>query len=172
MSLRKYSIGVDLGGTNLRVAAYDGGCDFLDTIVLPTRLNAGRDQVVHDMCGAIRALKSRDFGGRVLQGIEAETPGPHKLPAGILRNLPNFPGWDGFNLRSAIATGLGCDIVLENDANLAAFAEQRLGAGSSFGVADLCVITLSKGGGNGLVLNGKVWDGVNGMTGGSRPHGR
>jgi glucokinase len=160
-----YSIGVDLGGTNLRVAAYDGGRAFLDTIVLPTRLEAGRDQVVRDMCGAINALKSRDFGGRVLQGIAVGTPGPLELPAGILRNLPNFPGWDGFNLRSAITTGLGCDILLENDANFAAFAEQRLGAGSTFGVADLCVITLGTGVGNGLVINRKVWDGVSGMAG-------
>lgn len=43
---KAYSIGVDLGGTNLRVAAYDGGRGFLDTIVLPIRLDMGRDQVV------------------------------------------------------------------------------------------------------------------------------
>jgi glucokinase len=162
---KAYSIGVDLGGTNLRVAAYDGGRGFLDTIVLPTRLHAGRDQVVQDMCGAIRAMMSRDFGDRVLKGIAVGTPGPLQLPAGILRNLPNFPGWDGFDLRSAITKGIGCEILLENDANFAAFAEQRLGAGKSFGVADLCVITLGTGVGNGLVLGGKVWDGGNGMAG-------
>ena len=162
---KAYSIGVDLGGTNLRVAAYDGGRGFLDTIVLPTRLDAGRDQVVQDMCGVIRALKARDFGDRVLQGIAVGTPGPLELPAGILRNLPNFPGWDGFDLRSAITKAVGCEILLENDANFAAFAEQRLGAGRNFGVADLCVITLGTGVGNGLVLSGKVWDGVNGMAG-------
>ena len=162
---KAYSIGVDLGGTNLRVAAYDGGHGFLETVVLPTRLDAGRDQVVQDMCGAIKALMSRDFGDRVLHGIAVGTPGPLQLPAGILRNLPNFPGWDGFDLRSAITKGIGCEIFLENDANFAAFAEQRLGAGKSFGVADLCVITLGTGVGNGLVLGGKVWDGVNGMAG-------
>ncbi|WP_260741554.1 ROK family protein [Tunturiibacter lichenicola] len=160
-----YSIGVDLGGTNLRVAAYEGGREFLETIVLPTRLNLGRDQVVRDMCDAVRALGARDFGHRRLAGIAVGSPGPLELPAGILRNLPNFPGWDGFNLKSAIATGLGCDIVLENDANLAAFAEQRLGAGTKYGVSDLCVITLGTGVGNGLVLNGKIWDGANGMAG-------
>jgi glucokinase len=110
-----YSIGVDLGGTNLRVASYGAGREFLETIVLPTRLNLGRDQVVRDMCDAVRALRARDFGHRRLAGIAVGSPGPLELPAGILRNLPNFPGWDGFNLKSAIATGLGCDIVLEND---------------------------------------------------------
>jgi glucokinase len=160
-----YSIGVDLGGTNLRVAAYSGGHSFLETIVLPTRLSAGRDQVVEDMCAAITALMSRNYGGRTLAGIAVGTPGPLELPAGILRNPPNLQGWDGFNLKAAITKALGREIVLENDANLAAFAEQRLGAGSDYGVTDLCVITLGTGVGNGLVLNGKIWDGANGMAG-------
>jgi len=64
---KTYSIGVDLGGTNLRVAAYDGGHGFLETIVLPTRLGEGRDQVVRDMCEAIKALRARDYGSRELQ---------------------------------------------------------------------------------------------------------
>jgi glucokinase len=161
----KFSIGVDLGGTNLRVAAYEAGHCFLETIVLPTRLSAGRDQVTRDLCEAVMALMLRDYGGRELAGIAVGTPGPLELPTGILRNPPNLPGWDGFNLKAAISNKLGREIVLENDANLAALAEQRLGAGSRYGVADLCIITLGTGVGNGLVLNGKIWDGANCMAG-------
>lgn len=160
-----YSIGVDLGGTNLRIAAYGGGRGFIETIVLPTRLAAGRDQVVQDMCEAITVLISRGYGGRRLKGIAVGTPGPLELPAGILRNPPNLRGWDGFNLKAAITKMLDREIVIENDANLAAFAEQQLGTGSRYGVADLCLITLGTGVGNGLVLNGKIWDGANGMAG-------
>jgi len=162
---KTYSIGVDLGGTNLRVAAYDGGHGFLETIVLPTRLGEGRDQVVRDMCEAIKALRARDYGSREFAGIAVGTPGPLELPSGILRNPPNLPGWDGFNLKSAITANLGSEVVLENDANLAALAEQRLGTGSRYGVADLCVLTLGTGVGNGLVLNGKIWGGAGGMAG-------
>ena len=61
-----FSIGVDLGGTNLRIAAYKSGTDFLETILLPTRLAAGRDQVVMDMCEAIEALAKRHSAGRKL----------------------------------------------------------------------------------------------------------
>jgi glucokinase len=161
----KFSIGVDLGGTNLRVAAYEAGHCFLETIVLPTRLSAGCDQVTRDLCEAVKALMLRDYGGRELARIAVGTPGPLELPTGILRNPPNLPGWDGFNLKEAISNTLGREIVLENDANLAAFAEQRLGAGSRYDIADLCVITLGTGVGNGLVLNGKIWDGANGMAG-------
>ena len=160
-----YSIGVDLGGTNLRVAAYAGGRAFLDLITLPTRIEAGRDQVVRDMCEAVTALMSRPYGDRKLSGIAVGTPGPLELPVGVLRNLPNFPGWDGFHLKAAISSLLGREIVLENDANLAALAEQQLGAGSTHAVEDLCVITLGTGVGNGLILKGAIWDGANGFAG-------
>jgi glucokinase len=161
----KYSIGVDLGGTNLRIAAYGGGDGFLETITMPTRLSAGRDQVVRDMCEAVTALMSRDNGDLKLAGVAVGTPGPLELPAGILRNPPNLPGWDCFNLKEAITSTLGSEITLENDANLAAFAEQQLGAGNRHGVSDLCVITLGTGVGNGLILGGNIWDGINGMAG-------
>jgi glucokinase len=160
-----YSIGVDLGGTNLRVAAYSGGQSFLESIALPTHLSAGRDQVVREMCEAIQALEARSYGDRVLLGIAVGSPGPLELPAGILRKPPNLPGWDGFNLKRAITSALGRDIVLDNDANLAALAEQKLGAGKKYGVDDVCVLTLGTGVGNGLILNGAIWAGSNGMAG-------
>lgn len=160
-----YSIGVDLGGTNLRVAAYIGGESFLESIVLPTNLGVGRDQVVRDMCEAIETLAVRSYGGRVLAGIVVGSPGPLELPAGILRNPPNLPGWDGFNLRAAITLALGRDIQLDNDANLAALAEQQVGAGKKYSVDDVCVLTLGTGVGNGLILNGNIWEGSNGMAG-------
>jgi glucokinase len=54
---------------------------------------------------------------------------------------------------------------LESDANVAALAEWRLGAGSKYGINNLCVLTLGTGVGSGLILNGAVWDGFNGMGG-------
>ena len=161
----KFSIGVDLGGTSLRVAAYTEGTEPLETIVLPTRLETGRDQVVRDMCGAIQALADRQYGTRRLAGIAVGTPGPLELPAGILRNPPNLPGWDGFGLLTAIRSTLGREITLENDANVAAFAEQRLGAGKAYCVNSLCVLTLGTGVGNGLVFNGAICHGATGMAG-------
>jgi ROK family len=102
-----YSIGVDLGGTNLRVAAYSGETGFLDSIALPTRLSAGRDEVVRDMSEAVKTLAGRRHGDRKLTGIAVGTPGPLELPAGILRKPPNLPGWNDFNLKDAITLALG-----------------------------------------------------------------
>lgn len=159
-----YTIGVDLGGTNLRVAAYSRSSGILDQISLPTRLDAGRDAVVDDMCGAIRRLIEKHFRS-VLHGIGVGSPGPIELPEGRLRHLPNFPGWDGFGLRASIEKILGLQVILESDANLAALAECLLGKGRTLGINSLCMLTLGTGVGNGIILNGKIFDGMNGMAG-------
>jgi len=161
----RYSIGVDLGATNLRIAAYCGGTEFLDTISMPTRLNEGRDCVVRDMCDAIQSLTEKNYGGRALEGIGIGTPGPLELPEGILRLPPNLPRWDGFNLRQAVETKLGRPVEIEGDANVAALAEQKLGAGREYGVDSLCVLTLGSGVGSGLILDGEIWHGSTGMGG-------
>jgi glucokinase len=160
-----YSIGVDLGGTNLRIAAYERGVEFLDIIRIPTRLSEGRELVVRDMCEAITSLMTKDFGNRRLAGIGIGSPGPLELPEGVLYNPPNLPGWDGFNLRDAIESILRRSVVIENDANAAALAELRLGAGKRHGVESLCVLTMGTGLGNGLILNGTIWHGSSGMGG-------
>jgi glucokinase len=160
-----YSIGVDLGGTNLRIAAYGGGVDFLESILLPTRLAEGPDRVVRDMSEGIESLRAKHHGGRRLVGVGIGSPGPMELPAGTLHNPPNLPGWDGFQLRHAIESALGMSVQVESDANLAALAEQKLGAGRTYGVNSLCVLTLGTGVGSGLILNGRIWHGVTGMGG-------
>ena len=161
----RYSIGIDLGGTNLRIAAYTQASGLLETILLPTRLAAGRHAVVEDMCGAIRTLLARYGTQYELTDIGVGTPGPLELPAGRLHHLPNFPGWDGFELKTEIQKQLGRPILIDSDANLAALAEFALGRGRSLGVDSLCMLTLGTGVGNGIILNNKVWHGVHGMAG-------
>jgi glucokinase len=160
-----FSIGVDLGGTNLRIAAYTRDAGLLETILLPTRLAAGRDAVAADMSEAIQALHARHSPSHPLAGIGIGTPGPLELPAGVLHNPPNLTGWDGFNLREAIESRLGRPVLLECDANAAALAEWALGRGRSMKLDSLCMLTLGTGVGNGIILNGKVWDGSAGMAG-------
>lgn len=159
-----YSIGVDLGGTNLRIASFGGGVNFLESILLPTRLADGPERVVRDMCEGIDALTA-NHNGRRLVGIGIGSPGPMELPVGTLHNPPNLPGWDGFQLRKAIESTLGTSVRIESDANLAALAEQKLGAGKTHNVDSLCVLTLGTGVGSGLVLDGKIWHGATGMGG-------
>lgn len=165
MSSGQFTIGVDLGGTNLRIAAYAQGADFLESIAVPTRISAGRSAVVEDMCGAIQKLRAKFSRDRDLVGVGIGTPGPLELPIGRLRRLPNFPGWDGFNLREAVESLIGMKVSLEVDANVAALAESKFGQGKTLGIDSMYMLTLGTGVGNGIILNGKVFHGMSGMAG-------
>ncbi len=159
------TIGVDLGGTSLRVAAYTPEDGILDSIALPTRLEAGPHAVVGDMCSVIRMLFDRFFRGRNLAGIGVGSPGPLELPAGRLHHPPNLPGWDGFHLLAEMEKLLDAPIAIESDANAAALAEYALGLGRLLDVDSLCMLTLGTGVGNGIILDGKLWHGAAGMGG-------
>jgi glucokinase len=159
------TIGVDLGGTNLRIAAYTPAIGILRSIALPTRLEAGPHAVVDDMCSAILQLIDQCLDGRKLAGIGVGSPGPLELPAGRLHHPPNLPGWDGFNLLGEMEKRLRLPVAIEGDANVAVLAEYTLGLGKELGVDSLCMLTLGTGVGNGIILDGKLWHGAAGMGG-------
>lgn len=162
---KDFSIGVDLGGTNLRIAAYSPAHGIFDSISIPTRLDAGPHGVIDDLVRGVRDLIDRFAAEYDLAGIGVGTPGPLELPAGRIHNPPNLPGWDGFQLRAALESRLGREIAMGRDANLAALAEYRLGLGRQLRIGSLCMLTLGTGVGGGIVLNGQLWEGANGMSG-------
>jgi len=91
--MSNFSIGVDLGGTNLRIAAVNQQGDLMEKVTLGTRVSLGKDHVIREMCDAIRgiAIKYRDPGS--LQGIGIGVPGIIDMKTGMLRESPNLPGW-------------------------------------------------------------------------------
>ena len=159
-----FAIGVDLGGTNLRIAAVDTSGKILEKITLGTEVTRGRDKVIHEMCSAIQGLatKYRSSTGQ-LSGIGIGVPGIIEMQTGMLRESPNLPGWQEYPVRQDIEQRLGTHVVLENDANAAALGEKWLGAASK--VDDMCMITLGTGVGGGIVLQGRIWHGMTGMAG-------
>jgi glucokinase len=158
-----YSIGVDLGGTNLRIAAVDRQGHLIEKVTLGTRVALGRDHVINDMCDAVLHMseKYRDSGS--LQGIGVGVPGIIDMKTGMLRESPNLPGWAGTPVQSEIERRLGTRVILENDANAAAFGEKSMGVARD--VNDMAMLTLGTGVGGGLVLGGRVWHGMTGMAG-------
>jgi len=161
--MSNFSIGVDLGGTNLRIAAVNQQGDLMEKVTLGTRVSLGKDHVIREMCDAIRgiAIKYRDPGS--LQGIGIGVPGIIDMKTGMLRESPNLPGWSESPVQAQIEQLLGTRVILENDANVAALGEKWLGAAK--GVDDMIMLTLGTGVGGGIVLEGRIWHGMTGMAG-------
>jgi glucokinase len=157
-----FSIGVDLGGTNLRIAAVDDRGNLLEKITLGTKVALGKDHVIDRMCDAIRSLSGKQKSAS-LQGIGIGVPGIIDMKTGMLRESPNLPGWAGSPVQAEIEHRLGTRVILENDANAAALGESWLGAARDF--EDMAMLTLGTGVGGGLVMGGRIWHGMTGMAG-------
>jgi glucokinase len=158
-----FAIGVDLGGTNLRIAAVSSDGELLEKVALSTKLALGRDHVIGEMCDAIQRLTSKYKEAGKFLGAGIGFPGIVDMQTGMLRKAANFPGWENYSAREEIEQRLGTRVVLENDARVAALGEQWLGAAR--GVSNMAVLTLGTGIGGGIVLGGKIWHGMNGMAG-------
>src|SRR5690348_2414235 len=156
MSDTTYGIGVDLGGTNLRIAAVGSSGAILEKIALDTDVKEGREHVIVDMCAAVEELRGRMKGSRLV-GIGIGVPGITNLATGMIRQSPNLPGWSDFPVRDDIERRLDTQVLLENDANAAALGEKWVGAGKD--VPSLCMLTLGTGIGGGIILDGRIWHG-------------
>src|ERR1051326_8545039 len=157
------AVGVDLGGTNLRIAAVDSNGKVLEKITTSTQVARGRDQVIDEMCLAIQEVVSKQSSAGELAGIGIGVPGIIEMKTGMLRESPNLPGWHNYPVRDEIQRRLNTTVILENDANVAAMGEKWLGAAA--GVDDMCMFTLGTGVGGGIVMKGHIWHGMTGMAG-------
>jgi glucokinase len=161
--MNRFSIGVDLGGTNLRIAAVDEQGALVEKVTLGTKVSRGREQVIADMCDAIQRLSDKFKNTAPMMGIGIGVPGIIDMQTGLVRESPNLPDWVDYPARAAIEQRLKTVVILENDANVAALGEKWLGAAREF--PDMAMLTLGTGVGGGLVLGGNIWRGANGMAG-------
>jgi len=160
--MQPYSIGVDVGGTNLRAAAIDLSGNVLGKLAGNTNFREGRDAVINDIVTNIRALRDQ-FGQAELTGVGVAVPGFIELEKGFIVGSNNLPQFNEFPLRDDISQKLGKPVILENDANAAAMGEKWLGAGRD--VKDLVLLTLGTGIGGGIIVNGRILHGFVGMAG-------
>jgi glucokinase len=158
----EYSIGVDLGGTNLRAAAVDISGTILGQASYDIRYADGRDSIIADLVAAIQKVRTA-VGPSGLQGVGIGIPGYIQMDTGVVIGSANLPGFDGFPFRDEIQNRLGTTIILENDANAAALGEKWMGAGKD--VDELVLLTLGTGIGGGIIVGGRVLHGYLGMAG-------
>ncbi|HKD07496.1 MAG TPA: ROK family protein [Bryobacteraceae bacterium] len=160
--MSEYSIGLDLGGTNIRAAAIDRTGKMLGKVAGHTQYSEGHDPIVNDMVESIDSLRSQ-FGQEHLAGIGIGVPGFIALKEGVIRNCANIPSLENVPIRDEIGRRLNTTVILENDANAAALGEKWIGAGKDHD--DLVMLTLGTGIGGGIISNGKIIRGFMGMAG-------
>jgi glucokinase len=160
--MTEYSIGLDLGGTNLRAAAIDRSGRLLDKISGATKFEEGREAVLADIANAIAKLREI-HGADGLAGIGIGIPGFIRMKEGVITGSNNLPYLEHVPIRDEISRRLGCFVILENDANAAALGEKWMGAGQH--VDDLVLLTLGTGIGGGIISGGRVVRGAVGMAG-------
>ncbi len=161
-NMAEYSIGLDLGGTNLRAAAIDRNGMMLDKISGETEFSAGRDAVLGDIAAAISKMREK-HGTNGLAGIGVGVPGFIRMKEGVISGSNNLPFLENVPVRDDLSRRLGTKVILENDANAAALGEQWIGAGR--GVDDLVLLTLGTGIGGGIISGGRIVRGSVGMAG-------
>jgi glucokinase len=157
----EYTIGVDLGGTNLRTAALDRSGTMLEQIA-ESHFSAGREALLEEMVRSISRLRDK-YGSGGLAGIGVGVPGFIVFREGIVRNSNNLSFIENFPIRDELERRLDSPVILENDANAAALGEKWLGAGKE--VEDLVLLTLGTGIGGGIISAGRVIRGFLGMGG-------
>ncbi len=163
--MAKFTVGVDFGGTNLRIAGFTSDWQRLASVAIPTRVREGPSTVLGDMASAIRHVIEQCGGAEELDGIGVGSPGPIELPAGRLLEPPNLPGFHEMELKVELELLLDLPVIIESDANAAALAEAHAGLGREHGTNSLCMLTLGTGVGGGIILDGKIWHGLTGMAG-------
>ena len=161
----RWLIGVDIGGTNLVVAAvpYTGG-EPGAIRTRPTRPARGADAAVADiaeMAEEVVAETLERHGARRedFRGVGIGCPGPLDLRTGFIGTSPNLK-WDGYPIRDRIAAAVGLPASLDNDANCATYGEWWQGAGR--GTASVVGVTLGTGIGGGYIEAGRLLRGKSG----------
>jgi glucokinase len=153
----------DLGGTHLRVATVDRNGNISSRLMQPTPQAEKPTEIVRALIDAIRVCeRSMAEQGGTISAVSVAVPGTVNVAEGVVVKAPNVPCLDGFRLAAALESELAWPVILENDANAAAIGEMWRGAGR--GYSSIICVTLGTGVGGGIILDGKLWRGVDGSA--------
>lgn len=157
-------IAADLGGTNLRAATIDRCGHIHERTKQHTPKAEKPDEIVKAIVSAARECERIcEQRGEKIRAVSIVVPGTVQVENGIVTKAPNVPSLNGFRLAAALESELQWPAILENDANAASVGEMWMGAGR--GRKSIIMITLGTGVGGGIILDGKLWRGVDGSAG-------
>ncbi|MGM9926250.1 MAG: ROK family glucokinase [Bacillus sp. (in: firmicutes)] len=161
--MKQCLLGVDLGGTTIKLAFVNLEGVILHKWEIPTDLSDGGDYITRDIARTIQE-KATELGYSIdhIAGIGIGAPGPVDARTGMVYEAVNL-GWKEYPLREELAEATGLPVIVENDANIAALGEMWKGAGA--GAQDLVCVTLGTGVGGGVIVNGGLATGCSGAAG-------
>ncbi|WP_449536973.1 ROK family glucokinase [Ferdinandcohnia sp. Marseille-Q9671] len=162
MSKEQLLIGIDLGGTTVKLAFITQEGDIVTKWEIPT--DKSGDKIIPDIAKAIDSkMSDLQLSKAQFVGVGMGAPGPVNFEEGIVYKTTNL-GWkEMYPLQSELEEKIGLRAVVDNDANVAAIGEMWKGAGD--GAKDLLCVTLGTGVGGGIISNGEVVRGTNGAGG-------
>lgn len=159
-----YYLGIDLGGTNVAAGVVSENYEIIAKASVPTDAKSGVDAIVENIVKAANgALKNAGITANDIEGIGIGSPGAIDAANGVVDFAGNL-GFDHTPLAALVGKHFpGKRVSVENDANVAAFAEHM--AGAAKGTHNSITITLGTGVGGGMILNDKIYAGFNGKGG-------
>jgi len=159
--VKKYSIGIDIGGTNITVALVTKKGKIVRKDKFPTRPKEGKTKTVNRVLKALDGIMKR-LQSNSIEGIGIGVAGDIDQKRGIVRFSPNL-FWKNVPIVRLIKKKFNLRVVVDNDANAAAWGAYILEAGRK--AKNLLCVTLGTGVGGGLILNGKIYHGASGSAG-------
>ena len=162
--MKKYRIGIDVGATNTKIGLFDRDMNLLDSAQALTDQEADLPMLMDFIESLVqRMLRRSGLTVDHLMGVGTAFPSYIDYRAGIVVETGYIMALTNAPVRDLLGERLGVRVVLDNDANLAALAEHKLGAG--IGQDNMIYAALATGIGGGLILNGKLYRGMHGMAG-------
>lgn len=165
MDTPRYLLGLDVGGTKIAAVVADGSGHIVAKIRRPTPAALGPAGIVAEMTDTLTevcAAASVALGDAAALGVSFG--GPYDHVRGVVRDIPNLPDWGGVALHRLLSDALpSLPIAIDNDANAAALAEWRFGAGR--GSDNMLYLTMGTGIGGGIVSDGRLYRGLRNAAG-------
>jgi glucokinase len=159
----KIYVGVDLGGTSIKVGICDEKGNLLHTYEGPTGVEDGAQAVLDRIAAYVKKVVSDSaYQWEQVAGVGAGVAGFIDIASGTVMFAPNLK-WKEVPVKKELEARLGLPVALDNDANVAALGEAWSGAGA--GVKNMVAFTLGTGVGGGIIIDGRIYQGFRGLAG-------
>lgn len=163
--MKEYAFGIDLGGTTAKVGLFTTAGELLEKWEVPTDTSHSGEHILANLAAAVRGkMEEKSLSAQQVEGVGVGVPGPVLDSRIVPIVCANLGGWGNRNVAEDLSALLdGLPVLVGNDANVAALGEIWMGAAR--GCRNAVMVTLGTGVGGGVIVNGKVIDGVHGAGG-------